>query len=124
MLQVFHICNPVYNNDGGLDRMDKYSFVCGEGTQFDQSTLTCNYPLVGCSALQYRTLQCRKVPRNAVQFSTVGCSTVCCNAVQCNAVYRSTVQSYLSPLQDSFPCEESPSLYGAVEFGKIPDSDY
>ena len=24
-------------------------------------------------------------------------------------------------LQDAFPCEESPSLYGAVEFGKIPD---
>ena len=31
IFQVFHICNPVYNNDGGLDRMDKYSFVCGEG---------------------------------------------------------------------------------------------
>merc|ERR1712038_1010282 len=30
--KVFHICNPVYNNEGGLDRMDKYSFVCGEGT--------------------------------------------------------------------------------------------
>ena len=26
--------------------------------------------------------------------------------------------------EDAFPCEESPSLYGAVEFGKIPDSDY
>ena len=25
--------------------------------------------------------------------------------------------------EDAFPCEESPSLYGAVEFGKI-DSDY
>ena len=24
---------------------------------------------------------------------------------------------------NAFPCEESPSLYGAVEFGKIPD-DY
>ena len=43
-LQVFHICNPVYNNDGELDRMDKYSFVCGEGTVFDQQTLTCNHP--------------------------------------------------------------------------------
>ena len=49
--------------------MDKYSFVCGEGTQFDQQTLTCNFP------------------------------------------------------EDAFPCEESPSLYGAVEFGKIPE-DY
>merc|ERR1711931_474428 len=67
--KVFHICVPIYDNEGALDRMDKYSFVCGEGTQFDQSTLTCNYP------------------------------------------------------EFAFPCEESPSLYGAVEFGKIPD-DY
>ena len=49
--------------------MDKYSFVCGEGTVFDQSTLTCNYP------------------------------------------------------ENAFPCEESPSLYGAVEFGKVTE-DY
>jgi len=67
--QIFHICNPVYNNDGELDRMDKYSFVCGENTVFDQQTLTCNHP------------------------------------------------------EDAFPCQESPSLYGAVEFGKI-ESDY
>ena len=44
--KVFHICVPIYDNEGSLDRMDKYSFVCGEGTQFDQSTLTCNYPEV------------------------------------------------------------------------------
>ena len=25
--------------------------------------------------------------------------------------------------ENAFPCEESPSLYGSVEFGKIPD-DY
>merc|ERR1711953_306503 len=69
--KVFHICNPVYNNDGGLDRMDKYSFVCGEGTVFDQQTLTCNFP------------------------------------------------------EDAFPCQESPSLYGQVEFGKITEEyDY
>merc|ERR1711976_980463 len=67
--KIFHICNPVYNNDGELDRMDKYSFVCGEGTVFDQSTLTCNYP------------------------------------------------------ENAFPCQESPSLYGAVEFGKVSE-DY
>ena len=42
--KAFHICVPIYDNEGALDRMDKYSFVCGEGTQFDQSTLTCNYP--------------------------------------------------------------------------------
>merc|ERR1712243_189464 len=65
--KIFHVCVPVYDNEGGLLRMDKYSFICGEGTVFDQSTLTCNYP------------------------------------------------------QDALPCEESPSLYGTVEFGKIPD---
>ena len=69
IFQVFHICNPVYDNEGIVERMDKYSFVCGEGTQFDQQTLTCNFP------------------------------------------------------EDAFPCEESPSLFGAVEFGKIPE-DY
>ena len=68
--QVFHICNPVYNNYGELDRMDKYSFVCGEGTVFDQATLTCNYP------------------------------------------------------ENAFPCQDSPSLYGAVEFGKVVEDDY
>jgi len=26
--------------------------------------------------------------------------------------------------EDAFPCEESPSLYGAVEFGKIEEGDY
>merc|ERR1719189_794628 len=68
--KVFHICNPVYNNYGELDRMDKYSFVCGEGTVFDQATLTCNYP------------------------------------------------------ENAFPCQDSPILYGAVEFGKVVEDDY
>ena len=84
--KVFHICVPIYDNEGALDRMDKYSFVCGEGTQFDQSTLTCNYPEVF-------TLKIRDHNLTSFQF------------------------------QFAFPCEESPSLYGAVEFGKIPD-DY
>ena len=42
--KIFNICNPVYLNDGSLDHVDKYSFVCGEGTLFDQQTLTCNFP--------------------------------------------------------------------------------
>ena len=57
----------MYNVAGEVERMDKYSFICGEGTVFDQQTLTCNFP------------------------------------------------------EFAFPCEESPSLYGLVEFGKIPD---
>ena len=68
--KVFHICVPIYDNEGSLDRMDKYSFVCGEGTVFDQATLTCNYP------------------------------------------------------ENAFPCQDSPSLYGAVEFGKVVEDDY
>ena len=85
--KVFHICVPIYDNEGSLDRMDKYSFVCGEGTQFDQSTLTCNYPEVFL------------IWKGWDNFLTI------------------------TIFQFAFPCEESPSLYGAVEFGKIPD-DY
>merc|ERR1711936_827838 len=67
--QVFHICLPIEDNEGAVIETAKWSFFCGNGTVFDQETLTCNYP------------------------------------------------------DNAFPCEESPSLYGAVEFGKIPD-DY
>lgn len=38
--EVFHVCTPEY----------RYSFACGEGTAFNQSTLTCDYPQnVTCS---------------------------------------------------------------------------
>merc|ERR1712032_1485735 len=67
--QVFHICLPIEDNEGVVIETAKWSFFCGNGTVFDQETLTCNFP------------------------------------------------------DAAFPCEESPSLYGAVEFGKIPD-DY
>merc|ERR1712029_184146 len=67
--QVFHICLPIEDNEGAVIETAKWSFFCGNGTVFDQETLTCNFP------------------------------------------------------DNAFPCEESPSLYGAVEFGKIPD-DY
>merc|ERR550525_896318 len=67
--QVFHICLPIEDNEGAVIETAKWSFFCGNGTVFDQETLTSNFP------------------------------------------------------DNAFPCEESPSLYGAVEFGKIPD-DY
>ena len=63
--QVFHVCWPILSDLGDVVEYAQWSFICGNATIFDQSTLTCNYP------------------------------------------------------QDSFPCEEAPSLYGAVEFGKI-----
>ena len=65
--QVFHICLPVEDNEGNINSYTKYSFVCGNGTVFDQQALVCNFP------------------------------------------------------DDAFPCEESPGLYGVVEFGKIED---
>ncbi|XP_066978994.1 uncharacterized protein [Macrobrachium rosenbergii] len=41
--QIFHICYPYEDPDGNFfTRM--FSFFCGEGTIFDQSTLTCNFP--------------------------------------------------------------------------------
>ena len=65
--QVFHICLPIEDNEGNIESYSKYSFVCGNGTVFDQQALVCNFP------------------------------------------------------EDAFPCEESPSLYGVVEFGKLED---
>jgi len=66
--QVFHVCLPLTGEDGvTVVEYAQWSFICGNQTIFDQSTLTCNYP------------------------------------------------------QDAFPCEEAPSLYGAVEFGRIEE---
>ena len=65
--EIFHICLPIEDDAGAVIEYAQWSFVCGNGTIFDQQTLTCNYPT------------------------------------------------------DSFPCEEAPSLYGAVEFGKIEE---
>ncbi|XP_042864087.1 U-scoloptoxin(01)-Cw1a-like [Penaeus japonicus] len=40
---IFHICNPSQDPEGNFfTRM--FSFICGEGTIFDQATLTCNFP--------------------------------------------------------------------------------
>eukprot|EP00094_Tigriopus_californicus_P009144 TCALIF_08815-PA protein Name:"Protein of unknown function" AED:0.08 eAED:0.08 QI:13/1/0.5/1/0/0/2/122/176 len=67
--QIFHICLPIEDDAGAILETAQWSFICGNGTVFDQQTLTCNYE------------------------------------------------------EDSFPCAESESLYGAVEFGKI-EPDY
>ncbi|XP_071521443.1 uncharacterized protein [Panulirus ornatus] len=40
---VFHICYP-YLDPLGIPHTRMFSFICGEGTIFDQSTLTCNFP--------------------------------------------------------------------------------
>merc|ERR1712002_196217 len=38
--RVFHVCNPLINANEGVETY-QYSFMCGEGTQFDQRQLTC-----------------------------------------------------------------------------------
>eukprot|EP00091_Calanus_sinicus_P007022 TRINITY_DN1788_c0_g1_i2.p1 TRINITY_DN1788_c0_g1~~TRINITY_DN1788_c0_g1_i2.p1 ORF type:complete len:108 (-),score=43.68 TRINITY_DN1788_c0_g1_i2:72-395(-) len=38
--KVFHICNPVYDNDGVVERMDKYSLCLWRRTVVD-TDLTC-----------------------------------------------------------------------------------
>lgn len=66
--EIFHICLPVEDNEGNVIEFAKWSFVCGNGTVFDQESLVCNHK------------------------------------------------------EYAFPCEESEALYGAVEFGVIPES--
>ncbi|XP_068230766.1 uncharacterized membrane protein DDB_G0293934-like isoform X1 [Palaemon carinicauda] len=39
--RVFHVCNPALFSDGKIETY-QYSFMCGEGTVFDQSEMTCN----------------------------------------------------------------------------------
>jgi len=41
--QIFHLCYPFEDADGE-PQLRMWSFLCGLGTMFDQSSLTCNYP--------------------------------------------------------------------------------
>merc|ERR1711872_353100 len=41
--RVFHVCNPLINANEGVETY-QYSFMCGDGTQFDQRQLTCVRP--------------------------------------------------------------------------------
>jgi hypothetical protein len=43
--QVFHVCQPVENDAGEIIEYNQWSFICGNTTIFDQSTLTCNHAL-------------------------------------------------------------------------------
>ncbi|XP_076034950.1 uncharacterized protein LOC143021399 [Oratosquilla oratoria] len=48
--RVFHVCNPHAFPDGRGDTT-QYSFICGEGSIFDQNELTCveEYAALPCS---------------------------------------------------------------------------
>ncbi len=63
--QVFHICLPIEDEAGQVVETAHWSFICGNGTIFDQATLTCNHEA------------------------------------------------------DALPCQDAPTLFGAVEFGKV-----
>ena len=41
--QVFHICLPLEDDAGAVIETAHWSFICGNGTIFDQATLTCNH---------------------------------------------------------------------------------
>ena len=64
---MFHICDPEEDEAGNIVRYSKFSFLCGEGTVFDQAGLVC------------------------------------------------------TGQEEAFPCLESETLYGAVEFGRLDD---
>ena len=94
LFEVFHICNPVYNNDGGLDRMDKYSFVCGEGWWL----LMVVYMLYYLWTQQHPHISVCHIKMSIIPPGTVfDQQTLTCNFPE-----------------DAFPCEESASLYGQV----------
>eukprot|EP00095_Tigriopus_kingsejongensis_P007129 maker-scaffold1097_size63051-snap-gene-0.17 protein:Tk07129 transcript:maker-scaffold1097_size63051-snap-gene-0.17-mRNA-1 annotation:"hypothetical protein EAI_11558" len=41
--QIFHICLPIEDDAGSVIETAQWSFICGNGTMFDQQTLSCNY---------------------------------------------------------------------------------
>ncbi|XP_064100669.1 uncharacterized protein DDB_G0283357-like [Macrobrachium nipponense] len=51
--RVFHVCNPALFSDGKIETY-QYSFMCGEGTVFDQDELTCKveYDATPCQEAQ------------------------------------------------------------------------
>ena len=44
VFQVFHICLPLEDDFGQITETAHWSFICGNGTIFDQQLLVCNYP--------------------------------------------------------------------------------
>lgn len=41
--QLFHICLPIEDEEGDIISTNQWTFLCGNGTMFDQQTLSCNY---------------------------------------------------------------------------------
>ncbi len=64
--QVFHICLPMEDDVGEVTDVLQWSFICGNGTIFDQQTLTCNHPADAfpCEEAEslYFTVEFGKIP--------------------------------------------------------------
>ena len=41
--QLFHICLPIEDAEGNVIDTNQWTFLCSNGTVFDQQTLSCNY---------------------------------------------------------------------------------
>ena len=63
--QVFHICLPIEDDFGAIVETAHWSFICGNGTIFDQQTLTCNY--------EQDSVPCAEAPSlyNTVEFGVI-----------------------------------------------------
>ena len=44
--KVFHICLPIEDEAGAVLETAQWSFICGNGTVFDQANLVCNFEIV------------------------------------------------------------------------------
>lgn len=42
--QIFHVCEPRENDEGVVIRTYQWTFICGNGTVFDQQNLGCALP--------------------------------------------------------------------------------
>ncbi|XP_050719473.1 U-scoloptoxin(01)-Er1a-like [Eriocheir sinensis] len=42
--RAFHVCMPVYDEDGVLGEVAHFSFMCGQSAVFSQDSLTCAHP--------------------------------------------------------------------------------
>ncbi|TRY77185.1 hypothetical protein TCAL_17011 [Tigriopus californicus] len=135
--QVFHICLPIEDDAGSVIETAQWSFICGNGTVFDQQTLTCNHEqdAFPCSeaASLYNTVS--NMATMLMWTTAVRCSTFVAHEDDTGSVIETAQWSFIcgngtvfdqqtltcNHEQDAFPCSEAASLYNTVEFGKIPD---
>ncbi|MPC41248.1 hypothetical protein E2C01_034836 [Portunus trituberculatus] len=42
--RAFHVCLPVYSEEGQLEEVAHFTFMCGQNAVFSQDSLTCAHP--------------------------------------------------------------------------------